>query len=131
VPGNSGSARTVGAKAEHAARRKYGLVTDNAEAYDLRHPSNGYVYSVKACRTENRRGGPGRFRLWRESHEAFLGHRGTYIFAVYAPESGRIWKLEKVTQAEVDELVRGRWYESGHQHKGEQIKLSWRDVLGE
>jgi len=131
VPGNSGKARSIGAKAEHAARRKYGLKTESTEAYDLVHPGNGYKYSVKACRTENNRGGPGRFRLWQASHKEFMGHRGSYIFAVYSPESGNIWRIEKVKQSTIDELVGGRWYSSGHEHKGKQVKLSWRDVLGE
>lgn len=125
----SGRARTLGAKAEHAARRKYGLRTESREEYDLVHPQNGYKYSVKACRTENKRGGPGRFRIWRASHKAFMQHRGTYIFAVYKPETGRIWKVEKVSQEEVDDLVSGRWYNSGHDHKGKQVKLSWRAVF--
>lgn len=129
MPGNSGKAGTVGARAARAARRKYGLVTDSTTAWDLTHPSNGFKYSVKACRTETNQGSPGRFRIWKASHNRFLQERGAYIFAVYAPDSGRIWKLEKVSQDRVDRLVSGRWYASGHEDKGEQIKLSWRDVL--
>lgn len=129
MPGNSGNAATIGARASAAARRKYGLKTESTEAYDLVHPGNGYKYSVKACRTENNRGGPGRFRLWKASHKAFMDHRGTYIFVVYSPETGNIWKIEKVEQSTIDDLVRGRWYSSGHEGKGQQVKLSWRDVL--
>lgn len=125
----SGEARTIGARAEASARRKYGLETENTGVYDIVHPGNGMKYSVKACRTETNAGRPGRFRIWRASHENFLEYRGAYIFAVYAPESGRIWKIEKVSQREVDDLVRGKWYDSGHAHKGEQYKLAWRDVL--
>ena len=127
----SATAPVRGAAAARAARRKYGLVTESTEAYDLVHPANGFKYSVKACRTENRQGYAGRFRIWEDSHEAFMQYRGAYIFAVYSPESGRIWRVEKVPQSRVDDLVRGRWYNSGHDHKGRQVKLSWRHVLGD
>ena len=125
----SGRARSLGAAAEAAAKRKFGLVTDNTAAHDLRHPENGYVYSVKACRTENNRGGPGRFRIWEDSHKRFMGQRGAYIFVVYNGDTGNIWKVEKVPQSVVDELVAGNWYASGHDQKGRQVKITWRDAL--
>ncbi len=125
----SGTAPEAGARAARAARRKYGLVTESCEWYDLVHPANGYRYQVKACRTETDRGQPGRWRLWKADHQRMIDHRGCYIFAVYAPESGRIWKIEKVSTTDVDDLVRGKWYPSGHHSKGQQYKLSWRDVF--
>jgi hypothetical protein len=125
----SKEAARIGARAEAAARRKYGLETDSTESHDLIHPSNGYVYSVKSTRTETNDGYPGRFRIWKKSHETFIQERGAYIFAVYAPDSGRIWTIQKVSQQRVDDLVSGRWYPSGHDDKGRQYKLPWREVL--
>jgi len=125
----SSNAASVGRRAEQAAARKYDLERDSTDSHDLRNPRNGYVYSVKACRTENKSGYAGRFRVWKASHEEFLRERGAYILAVYAPESGEIWKIEKVSQSAVDEAIGGEWYASGHQQKGKQYKIRWRELL--
>lgn len=131
----SGDARSIGYRAEDAAAEKYGLDhAEDAPSYDLVEPSNGHRYEVKACRTERSSGGSGRLRLWEQEHEALKDAGGSYIFAVYNGESGRIWKIEKVSVSTVERLVSGRWYGSGHRDKardgsGRQYKLPWRDVL--
>jgi len=131
----SGDARSIGYRAENAAAEKYGYELENDEPdHDLRNPANGYVYEVKACRTERGNGSPGRLRLWEQEHEALSEQRGAYIFAIYDGDSGNIWKIEKVSTGDVEAAVAGRWYGSGHADKardgkGRQYKLSWRDIL--
>jgi hypothetical protein len=132
VARKSNRARSIGGAAEESARRKYGLETDNGEAWDLRHPSNGFKYEVKACRTYRAEGErPGRFRFWESAHNRFMQERGAYILVVYSRDSEQIWRIEKVPQERVHAAVSGNWYGSGHRLKDDdrQYKLSWREIL--
>lgn len=88
---------------------------------------------IKGCLPETSNGAgsttKGRWYISRANHERLVDAGGVYYLTVYAPSpSTPIITALVVPAATVDDLLAGRWHDSG---RGEVAKLSWGSIIDE
>lgn len=111
---------------EYVARQMNGERTPNAW-YDV-DAGDGTLIEVKSTQGRLSDGRRGRFRLWKEQHEALRDHDGLYWFLV---DGGGI--RENVEPEEIDAIMERenlKWTGSGsHPKEDKQLKLTWSHIL--
>ena len=126
----SQQASRYGRLAEEHAARKFGFDLDHREVRGVRvdaRDSDGRPWDVKAA-MENRKNGPGRFRLWRDQHRVLEREGGGYVFVRYVAREGGISVRE--SRAVPAESVRVDWGGSGSHRRGsDQAKVLARSVF--
>lgn len=111
---------------EYVAQQTGGTRTPNG-TYDVE-TGSGRVAEVKSTQKrydyDNRRG---RFRLWKQQHQALKDEDGVYYFLVEGMPPARI------KPDAIDRIMREKglsWTDSGPSHdKGQQLKLNWKYVI--
>ena len=117
--------RSHGEKAERFAQREYGFEPSDADTHDGVDGSTWY--EVKSCQRRDSDGAKGRFRLWRQQHEALLekdrSETAWYVFVLYT-SSGSYVSHKRVHASTVSVSS----WNKGHPD-GEQFKLPYQDVF--
>ena len=126
----SQQASRYGRLAEEHAARKFGFDLDHRTIRGVRvdaRDSEGRPWDVKAA-MENRKNGPGRFRLWRDQHRVLEREGGGYVFVRYVGRADGINVRESRRVAA--ESVRVEWGGSGdHRRESDQAKVLARSLF--